>query len=70
MVCFNYLLLSGRHHIETFKGMLAYGTVDVNVSLEVTQKNRARASLTVCVTTYMSFILSRISGGLLVSLNI
>jgi hypothetical protein len=50
--------------------MVEYGTVDVNVSVEVTQKNHARASLTVCVATYMSFILSRVSGGLLVLLNI
>jgi hypothetical protein len=50
--------------------MVAYGTVDVNVSVEVTQKNLARVSLTVCVITYMSFILSRISGALLVLLNI
>lgn len=70
MVCFDYPLLGGRHHIETFKGMVAYGTMDVNVSVEVTQKNVARVSLTVCVTTYMSFVLSRISGGLLVLLNI
>jgi hypothetical protein len=47
--------------------MVAYGTVDVNVSVEVTQKNLARVSLTVCD---MSFILSRISGALLVLLNI
>ncbi len=67
MVCFDYPLFGGRHHVETFRGMVAYGTVDVNVSVEVTQKNLARVSLTVCD---MSFILSRISGALLVLLNI
>jgi hypothetical protein len=70
MVCFNYPLLGGRHHIETSKGMVAYPTMDLNVSVEASKKILAWASLTVCVTTHMLFILSRFSGGLLVLLNI
>ncbi len=70
MLCFDYPLVGGRHHIETFKRMVACGTMDVNVSIEVTHKNLARASLIVCVTTYISFILNRIFDELLVLLNI